>query len=139
MCYFGLFGVILMIIENELCFRDIHHLKTTSSFLIKILISITTVILVYLVIYYNRLTLIHYPLNAYLHSWRLELTGRKIFFILLEIFICSIHPIPRHWPFLFEKTKSSLATTSDIEINLLLGLPSKKSLEISFQLQLLFL
>lgn len=122
MCYFGLFGIFLMIIENELCFRDIQHSKTLISFLIKTLISTTTVILVYLVIYYNRLTLIRYPMNNYLHSWRVELTGRKVFLILLEIVICSIHPMPRHLPILSKTTEIPI-TTSNVEIDLILGLP----------------
>jgi len=117
MCYFGLFGIILMIIENELCFRNIDHAKTETSFFIRILISITTVMLIFLVIYYNRLTLIRYPLNSYLYSWKAELTVRKIFFILLEIFVCSIHPIPRYLPF--------LSVSFNTETDLILGLPSK--------------
>jgi hypothetical protein len=112
----GLLGVILMIIENELTFRNINHKQTIVSFVIKIIISITTIILVGFVFYYNHLN----------NHWRVGITQKKIFLIFLEAFICLIHPIP----FISNVESNNLTITqsiplSYIDIDVALGLLSK--------------
>jgi potassium intermediate/small conductance calcium-activated channel subfamily N protein 2 len=123
MCFLGLLGIILMIIENEMTFMNINHKQTTLSLLLKIIMSITTVILVCLIVYYNCLNLNLYAVNNTLDSWRVGLTRKKTFFILLEIVICLIHPIPRYFPLISTQTYSK--SLSYIEIDVALSLPSE--------------
>ena len=124
MCFLGVSGLILMIIENELIFQSIDHQQTWLSSLIKITISITTVILVMLVICYNRLDLEMYAVNNSLGHWRVGLTRNKIFMIILEIFICSIHPFPPYQTS-YHSTLMHPIPLSHIERDVALGLPSK--------------
>jgi len=97
MCFLGLLGIILMIIENELTFNRVDHKDTTFSLLIKATITFTTIILVGLVFYYHRIDLSLYCVDNSIDDWRIALTRTKIFSILFEAFICAIHPIPGHF------------------------------------------
>lgn len=124
MCFLGLSGLVLMMIENELTFRSIEHQQAWLSSLIKITISITTMILVILVIYYNRLDLEMYAVNNSLGNWRVGLTGKKIFMIALELFICSIHPFPPYQTS-YHSTRMHPIPLSYIERDVALGLPSE--------------
>lgn len=127
MCFLALLGIILMIIENEINFEDINYQQTIISWSMKMIISITTIILVILVICYNRLNLEMYALNNSLGSWRVGLTNKKIILILLEILVCSIHPFPRY-PTPNQSTSPHASDILHIETDVALGLPSNFTL-----------
>lgn len=97
MCIIGVFGIILMIIENEFTFNRVDHKDTTFSLLLKSTITFTTIILVGLVFYYHRIDLSLYCVDNSIDDWRIILTRKKIVSILFEAFICLIHPIPGHF------------------------------------------
>ncbi|CAF1356682.1 unnamed protein product [Rotaria magnacalcarata] len=97
MCFLGVFGIILMIIECELTFNRVDHKDSTFSLLLKATITFTTIILVGLVFYYHRIDLNLYCVDNSIDDWRIALTQKKIFLILLEAFVCMIHPIPGHF------------------------------------------
>jgi hypothetical protein len=97
MCFLGIFGIILMIIECELTFHRVDHKNTTFSLLLKATITFTTIILVGLVFYYHRIDINVYCVDNSIDDWRIALTRKKIFLIILEAFICMIHPIPGHF------------------------------------------
>ncbi|CAF0773585.1 unnamed protein product [Adineta steineri] len=97
MCFLGLLGIILMIIENELTFNRVDHKDTTFSLFIKATITFTTIVLVGLVFYYHRIDLSLYCVDNSIDDWRIALTRTKLFSILFEAFVCSIHPIPGHF------------------------------------------
>ncbi|CAF0944417.1 unnamed protein product [Rotaria sordida] len=97
MCFLGILGIILMIIESELTFTRFDHKDTTFSLLIKATITFTTMILVGLVFYYHRIDLSLYCVDNSIDDWRIALTQKKIFLIILEALVCIIHPIPGHF------------------------------------------
>lgn len=97
MCFLGILGIILMITENELAFNRIDHKNTTFSLLIKATITFTTILLVGLVFYYHRVDINLYCIDNSIDDWRIALTRGRIFAIVLEAFICLIHPIPGHF------------------------------------------
>ncbi|CAF0895016.1 unnamed protein product [Rotaria sp. Silwood1] len=97
MCFLGILGIVLMIIECELTFNRIDHKDTTFSLLVKATLTFTTMILVGLVFYYHRIDLNLYCVDNSIDDWRIALTQKKIFLIILEAFICLIHPIPGHF------------------------------------------
>jgi hypothetical protein len=92
MCFLGILGIILMIIENELTFNRVDHKDTTFSLFVKATITFTTILLVGLVFYYHRIDLNLYCVDNSIDDWRIALTRAKIF-----SFICMIHPIPGHF------------------------------------------
>jgi len=130
MFYLGLLGVILMIINNEIIFVNISNKGKYICWFIKLIITITTSILVLLVFYYHRLDLDLYAINNSFKNWRIGLTTTKIFLTLFEAFICMIHPMPRDFPFIqnFQYDNSTLSNsifTTDRNMDVTLGLPSK--------------
>ncbi len=127
MFFLGLFGIVLMIINNEITFAIGDDRDTTVNWIIKLTITVSTVILIILIIYYHKLDLHLYSIKNSVNDWRSGLTSKKIFLIILEIFICSIHPIPIY----FHANWNSSSTTTDtiplsyISLDVALGLPSK--------------
>lgn len=91
MCVIALLGVILMIIDTEFRFK---HITTTSTMLIRPALSISTIILIGLVIYYHVLDIRLYAINNHIADWRVTLTVRGLLIIISEIVVCSIHPFP---------------------------------------------
>lgn len=97
MCFLGIIGILMMIIECELTFNRTSHKDSTFSLLFKSTITFTTIILVGLVFYYHRIDINLYCVDNSIDDWRIALTKKKLFLIILEAFICIIHPIPGHF------------------------------------------
>ncbi len=130
MFYLGLLGVILMIIANEIIFLNISNKGRYICWFIKLLITITTAILIVLVFCYHRLDLDLYAINNSFKNWRIGLTTTKIFLTLFEAFICMIHPMPIDFPFIqnFKYDNSTLSNSillNHRNLDVTLGLPSK--------------
>ncbi|CAF4912580.1 unnamed protein product, partial [Rotaria sp. Silwood1] len=112
MCVVGLLGIILMIVENEITFMHVDHHDNLAN------ISL-------------------YCVNNSIEYWFVGLTRRKLGLMILEILLCSIHPIPRYFPIDVysenEKTNSNLTMTNRstlisislkyIPVDVALGLP----------------
>jgi hypothetical protein len=127
-----------MIIENEINFLNIRDKETIYTWFIKLIITITTLILIGLICYYHALDLILYSVNNSLDNWRVGLTGIKIFLILLEVLICAIHPIPRSFPGLWNLTPENSTIShsiplSRISLDIAFGLPSKYEVLFCFE------
>ena len=122
----GLLGLILMIVANELTFNRQYNRDSIASWFIKLMISISTAILLGLVVYYHQLDLKLYCAQNALHDWRVGLTTKKILFIISELIVCAIHPMPRAYPSSEDSSingeKPPLAYTS---VDVGLGFPSK--------------
>lgn len=137
MCVLGLLGIGLMIIENEISFSVGHNQDTVISWFLKLTITVTTVILLGLILYYHRLDLTLFALTNCFQDWRHALTGSKLFSVILEIFICAIHPMPNrltpNWN--WNKSNSTVTTAETtaipltyITMDVALGLPSRRGL-----------
>ncbi|CAF4215088.1 unnamed protein product, partial [Rotaria sordida] len=98
MCVLGILGIILMIIENELTFSQIDNNDTISSWSIKIVISLSTVVLIGFVVQYHHLDLSLYAVNNSIEDYSVAITYQKILLIVLEILVCAVHPMPRSFP-----------------------------------------
>ncbi|CAF3689416.1 unnamed protein product [Rotaria sp. Silwood1] len=137
MCVVGLLGIILMIIENEITFMNVDHHDNLASWFVKLTITISTIILIGLVVFYHYFDISLYCVNNSIEYWLVGLTRRKLGLMILEILLCSIHPIPRHFPIDVysenEKTNSNLTMTNRstlisislkyIPVDVALGLP----------------
>jgi len=132
MCCLGLLGIFLMIINNEVNFAVGHNQGTVLNWFIKLSISISTVFLIGLIIYYHKLDLNLYSIKNSVDDWHIGLTEKKLFLIILEILICIIHPIPLHFPSSWSLNAATTTTTTPaslplayISLDVALGLPSK--------------
>ena len=113
MCFIGIFGLTLMILNTEF---QLNKSNENLIILISFLISLSTLILIILVLYYHALHIRFYTINNHIADWRLTLDLNAILFILFELFICIIHPFPF-------STKISKKNSGWIEM--FLRLPSK--------------
>ncbi|UJR32602.1 hypothetical protein I4U23_020062 [Adineta vaga] len=129
MCILGIVGVLLMIVENEITFKNLCDSDTFISWFLRLIISITTLMLVGFVFYYHHLDLQHYAVSNSYEDWRIGLTKTKVFLIFFEAFVCLIHPIPEYYPVLSNSncTNSTIVPNplpkSYITMNVALGLP----------------
>ncbi|CAF1427192.1 unnamed protein product [Rotaria sordida] len=132
MCFLGILGIILMIIESEITFSQVNDNDTILTWSLKIVISFSTIVLIGFVFQYHHLDLSLYAVNNSIEDYRVTLTNRKIFLILLEVLICAIHPIPRSIPYYLKallknpdsnSSTSTPYTLSHIDIDVALGLP----------------
>jgi hypothetical protein len=126
MCFLGLFGIILMIINNEISFTKGDDDDTIVNWFIKLTISISTLILIGLILYYYHLDLKLYCIKNSVEDWRIGLTGKKIFLMTVEILICAIHPIPGHFYSNWSSNTTEISSSfSYISVDVALGIPSK--------------
>jgi len=93
MCVIAVFGLLFMIIDTELRFNEVN---TIIIILIRPLISISSVILVGLILYYHALDVRLYAINNHIVDWRITLSISNILMIVCEIVVCAIHPFPRY-------------------------------------------
>ncbi|CAF3489050.1 unnamed protein product [Rotaria sp. Silwood1] len=130
----GMLGIILMIIENELTFYYTDNHETIASWSIKIVISLSTLILLGFIIEYHRLDISLYAVNNSIEDFRVAITYERIFCVLAEIIICAVHPMPRSFP-RHSNTPSEDTSSNDstitpyplsyASVDVALGLPSK--------------
>ncbi|XP_064611454.1 small conductance calcium-activated potassium channel protein 2-like isoform X2 [Liolophura sinensis] len=90
----AMLGIILMIIDNELFIRDVYTKDSVVSVLIKVCISISTVLLLGLVCMYHVCGIKLFMTDNALEDWRLAVGPATIVKISLELVVCAIHPIP---------------------------------------------
>lgn len=128
MSFLVILSIILMIIANELTFIHIDDIETRTSWFIKLFISISTMILLILIIYYHYLDLKLFSNHNTLKHSRVGLTNIKICLIILELIICAIHPMPRSYPDLMSSKLTEDISESHpfsyIGIDVALSLPS---------------
>lgn len=94
----AIFSIIVMIILNEVTFARVDNEDTKATWCLKLILTMSTVILLVLILYYHHLDMTAYTYRNRLGDWRVQLTSKKIFFIALELVICVIHPVPRSYP-----------------------------------------
>jgi potassium intermediate/small conductance calcium-activated channel subfamily N len=91
MCFLGLLDIIFMFIENEIIFKQIDHQDTILNWCIKLIITITIIILIGLIFFYHRLDLILCSVNNSTNDWRVGLTNKKFFLIIIEVIACVLY------------------------------------------------
>ncbi|XP_015600038.1 small conductance calcium-activated potassium channel protein 2 isoform X1 [Cephus cinctus] len=97
----GMFGIIVMVIENELSSAGIYTKASFYSTALKTLISVSTVILLGLIFAYHALEVQLFMIDNCADDWRIAMTWQRISQISIELIICAIHPIPGEYYFLW--------------------------------------
>ncbi|XP_061937847.1 small conductance calcium-activated potassium channel protein isoform X2 [Apis cerana] len=97
----GMFGIIVMVIENELSSAGVYTKASFYSTALKTLISVSTVILLGLIFAYHALEVQLFMIDNCADDWRIAMTWQRIAQISLELLICAIHPIPGEYYFLW--------------------------------------
>ncbi|CAF4826065.1 unnamed protein product [Pieris macdunnoughi] len=95
----GMFGIIIMVIENELSSAGVYSKASIYSQALKTLISMSTVILLGLIVAYHALEIQLFMIDNCADDWRIAMTWQRIAQIGLELSICAVHPIPGQYTF----------------------------------------
>ncbi|CAD6221886.1 GSCOCG00005222001-RA-CDS [Cotesia congregata] len=97
----GMFGIIVMVIENELSSAGVYTKASFYSTALKTLITVSTVILLGLIFAYHALEVQLFMIDNCADDWRIAMTWQRISQITIELTICAIHPIPGEYYFLW--------------------------------------
>ncbi|XP_051168825.1 small conductance calcium-activated potassium channel protein isoform X3 [Leptopilina boulardi] len=97
----GMFGIVVMVIENELSSAGLYSKASFYSTALKTLISVSTVILLGLIFAYHALEVQLFMIDNCADDWRIAMTWQRISQIALELGICAIHPIPGEYYFIW--------------------------------------
>ncbi|ELK36514.1 Small conductance calcium-activated potassium channel protein 2 [Myotis davidii] len=83
---FGMFGIVVMVIETELSWGA-YDKASLYSLALKCLISLSTIILLGLIIVYHAREIQLFMVDNGADDWRIAMTYERIFFICLEILV----------------------------------------------------
>ncbi|XP_067638122.1 small conductance calcium-activated potassium channel protein isoform X4 [Eurosta solidaginis] len=124
----GMFGIIVMVIENELSSAGVYTKASFYSTALKTLISVSTVILLGLIVAYHALEVQVrlFMIDNCADDWRIAMTWQRISQISLELFICAIHPIPGEYYFQWTTklaNKNKTMGTETVPYDVALSLP----------------
>ncbi|XP_073724163.1 small conductance calcium-activated potassium channel protein 1b [Misgurnus anguillicaudatus] len=116
---FGMFGIVVMVTETELSW-GVYTKESSYSFALKCLISLSTVILLCLIIMYHAREIQLFMVDNGADDWRIAMTYERILFLVLELLVCAIHPIPGQYVFTWNArlafTYSPSVAVADVDI-----------------------
>uniref|UniRef100_A0A1I8ITN7 CaMBD domain-containing protein n=1 Tax=Macrostomum lignano TaxID=282301 RepID=A0A1I8ITN7_9PLAT len=92
--FFAMLGIVMMIIETELCIAGIFNKAGAGSIVMKSLISVSTAILLGFISWYHYLDIKVFMIDNSMDDWRLAITLSRGFHLAMELLVCAIHPIP---------------------------------------------
>uniref|UniRef100_A0A3B3W2X1 Potassium calcium-activated channel subfamily N member 1 n=1 Tax=Poecilia latipinna TaxID=48699 RepID=A0A3B3W2X1_9TELE len=119
----GMFGIIAMVIETELS-RTFYTKESIYSYVLKGLISISTAILLGLILMYHAREIQLFMVDNGADDWRIAMTFERILFIVLELLICAIHPIPGQYVFTWTAHLAfNYAASVDADVDIILSVP----------------
>ncbi|XP_049573246.1 small conductance calcium-activated potassium channel protein 1b [Syngnathus scovelli] len=120
----GMFGIVVMVIETELS-RGFYSKESTYSYVLKGLISVSTTILLGLILMYHAREIQLFMVNNGADDWRIAMTFERILFIVLELLVCAIHPIPGRYVFSWTTRMAFNYTTlvADADVDIILSVP----------------
>ncbi|XP_077478601.1 small conductance calcium-activated potassium channel protein 2 isoform X1 [Stigmatopora argus] len=121
---FGMFGIVVMVIETELSWGA-YGKESLYSLALKCLISLSTIILLGLIIIYHAREIQLFMVDNAADDWRIAMTYERIFFICLEILVCAIHPIPGNYTFTWNARLAFtyVPSQTDADVDIILSIP----------------
>ncbi|XP_064164360.1 small conductance calcium-activated potassium channel protein 2 isoform X1 [Anguilla rostrata] len=121
---FGMFGIVVMVIETELSWGA-YGKESLYSLALKCLISLSTLILLGLIIIYHAREIQLFMVDNAADDWRIAMTYERIFFICLEMLVCAIHPIPGNYTFTWTARLafSYIPSKTDADVDIILSIP----------------
>ncbi|XP_029355564.1 small conductance calcium-activated potassium channel protein 1b isoform X2 [Echeneis naucrates] len=120
----GMFGIVVMVIETELS-RGFYHKDSLSSYVLKGLISLSTALLLGLIVMYHAREIQLFMVDNGADDWRIAMTCERILFVVLELLVCAIHPVPGQYMFTWTARLafSYTASVADADVDIILSVP----------------
>ncbi|PVD21466.1 hypothetical protein C0Q70_19639 [Pomacea canaliculata] len=87
-------GVVVMLAETELYIQGIVSKADPVSWFLRMVVSLSTVVLLLTVVAYNVTSVQMTMVNNSLDDWRLAVTPPFVCNVALELAVCSVHPLP---------------------------------------------
>ncbi|XP_030743720.2 small conductance calcium-activated potassium channel protein 3 [Echinops telfairi] len=121
---FGMFGIVVMVIETELSW-GLYSKDSMFSLALKCLISLSTVILLGLIIAYHTREVQLFVIDNGADDWRIAMTYERVLYISLEMLVCAIHPIPGEYKFFWNARLAFSYTPSrtEADVDIILSIP----------------
>jgi len=95
----ALFGILMMVVENELSAAGIYTKASVFSNACKTLITVSTLMLLGLILAYHALEVQLFMIDNCADDWRIAITWQRIGLVLMELVVCAVHPIPGEYYF----------------------------------------
>ncbi|XP_071342080.1 small conductance calcium-activated potassium channel protein 1b [Trachinotus anak] len=120
----GMFGIIVMVIETELS-RGYYNKESIYSYVLKGLISLSTAILLGLIVMYHAREIQLFMVDNGADDWRIAMTFERILFVVFELLVCAIHPVPGQYVFTWTARLafSYTASVADADVDIILSVP----------------
>ncbi|XP_029436799.1 small conductance calcium-activated potassium channel protein 3 [Rhinatrema bivittatum] len=121
---FGMFGIVVMVIETELSW-GLYSKDSMFSLALKCLISLSTIILLGLIVAYHAREVQLFVIDNGADDWRIAMTSERIFYISLELLVCAIHPIPGEYTFFWNARLAFSYTPSrtEADVDIIISIP----------------
>ncbi|XP_028911299.1 small conductance calcium-activated potassium channel protein 3 [Ornithorhynchus anatinus] len=121
---FGMFGIVVMVIETELSW-GLYSKESMFSLALKCLISLSTAILLGLIVAYHTREIQLFVIDNGADDWRIAMTYERILFIGLEMLVCAIHPVPGEYKFFWTARLAFSYTPSrtEADVDVILSVP----------------
>ncbi|KAJ7307326.1 hypothetical protein JRQ81_009335 [Phrynocephalus forsythii] len=121
---FGMFGIVVMVIETELSW-GLYSKNSMFSLALKCLITLSTAILLGLIIAYHTREVQLFVIDNGADDWRIAMTYERILYISLEMLVCAIHPIPGEYKFFWTARLAFSYTPSraEADVDIILSIP----------------
>ncbi|XP_060937677.1 small conductance calcium-activated potassium channel protein 2 [Limanda limanda] len=114
---FGMFGIVVMVIETELSW-GVYTKSSMYSLALKCLISLSTVILLGLIIAYHAREVQLFVIDNGADDWRIAMTMERVLLISLELLVSAVHPVPGDFKFQWKARLAFSYATSEAEADL---------------------
>ncbi|XP_035225503.1 small conductance calcium-activated potassium channel protein 1-like [Stegodyphus dumicola] len=122
----AMFGIIMMIVENELSAALVYNKASVFSTAVKTLISVSTLMLLGLIVAYHALEVQLFMIDNCADDWRIAMTPQRISLIFLELAVCAVHPIPGEYYFTWTTklaNQNGIVESRKVPIDVTLSLP----------------
>lgn len=122
----ALFGIIMMVIENELSAALVYEKNSVYSMAVKTLITVSTIMLLGLIVAYHALEVQLFMIDNCADDWRIAMTPRRVAQILAELCVCAVHPVPGDQRFTWTTklaNHGNRVRSRDVPVDVTLSLP----------------
>ncbi|XP_037079120.1 small conductance calcium-activated potassium channel protein-like [Pollicipes pollicipes] len=124
----GMFGIGMMVLENELSSAEFYDKGSPCSTAIKTLITVSTLVVLGLICAYHALEVQLFMIDNCADDWRIAMTWQRNVQIFTELIICAIHPIPGEHYFMWttklsNNGHSGLTESRRVPVDVTLSLP----------------
>ncbi|XP_066577212.1 small conductance calcium-activated potassium channel protein 2-like [Amia ocellicauda] len=121
---FGMFGIVVMVIETELSW-GVYSKSSMFSLALKCLISLSTLILLGLIIAYHAREVQLFVIDNGADDWRIAMTMERVLTIALELLVSAIHPVPGEFRFRWRARLafSYAPSLAEADVDIVLSVP----------------